>query len=47
MTDEKQSLPATANPDNLYWIMPENCFLYLPTRSLFKHDAVVRQAASV
>ena len=43
MADENPTLPATANPDNLYWIMSESAFMYLPTRTLFKRDAVVRQ----
>ena len=36
-------LPATANPDNLYWVMSEAKFMYLPTRTLFERAAVVRQ----
>lgn len=43
MSDEKEEFPATANPDNLYWIMSENAFMYLPTRTLFKREAVFRQ----
>jgi hypothetical protein len=42
MSDDR-IVQATSDPDNLYWIMSENCFLYLPTRTLFKRDAVVRQ----
>jgi hypothetical protein len=41
--DEKPTLPATANPDNLYWIMAEAKFMYLPTRTLFERNAVIRQ----
>ncbi len=44
MTEETdEPLPATANPDNLYWIMSENKFMYLPTRTLFERPAVQRQ----
>lgn len=43
MKGEKDTLPATANPDNLYWVMAENKFMYLPTRTLFERAAVVRQ----
>ena len=41
--DEEKQLPATANPDNLYWIMSEAKFMYLPTRTLFDRNAVIRQ----
>lgn len=41
--ETEKPLPAMANPDNLYWLMSESQFLYLPTRTLFKHDTVVRQ----
>ena len=40
--DEEKQLPATANPDNLYWIMSEAKFMYLPTRTLFDRNAVIQ-----
>jgi hypothetical protein len=43
MATEKDKLPATADPDNLYWIMSEAKFMYLPTRTLFERNAVIRQ----
>jgi hypothetical protein len=43
MTENVKIVPATARPENLYWIMSEAQFMYLPTRTLFKRDAVVRQ----
>lgn len=42
MADDRQ-LPATADPDNLYWVMSEAKFMYLPTRTLFDRNAVIRQ----
>lgn len=41
--DEEKQLPATANPENLYWVMSEAKFMYLPTRTLFDRNAVIRQ----
>ena len=44
MTDKKDAvLPATADPDNLYWVLSENKFMYLPTRTLCERGAVMRQ----
>ncbi len=37
------STTATKTPDNYFWIMSENRFMYAPTRSLFEKSAVVKQ----
>jgi hypothetical protein len=48
MSDEQNpQIPATAKPEHFYWIMAENKFLYLPTRSLFERAAVIRQLGQV
>ena len=38
------STTATKTPDNYFWIMSENRFMYAPTRSLFEKSAVVKQS---
>lgn len=38
-----KTIPATATPDNFYWIMSDSKFMYTPTRSLFERPAVQRQ----
>ena len=40
------SPPATARPENFYWVMSESAFMYTPTRTLFERATVVRQISA-
>ena len=43
MSDKEKPIPATARPENFYWIMSDSKFMYTPTRQLFEAPAVRRQ----
>ena len=37
------STEATKKPDNYFWILSENRFIYVPTRTLVEKSAVFQQ----